>query len=159
MTDLRVQRRIAAAVMKCGVNRVWIDPLHTEDAASAITREDVRRLIARGIVKKRAVEGTSRGRARVHAAQRAKGRRRGPGSREGASGARAPSKAAWVRRIRALRTELRGLREEGRLTPSQYRHYYRRAKGGVYHSRGHLLSHLQTDGVLTLETGSTGGGA
>lgn len=148
MTDLSVQRRIAAEILKCGEGRVWIDPLHAEDVATAITREDIRRLASRGIITKRRILGTSRGRARHHAAQKAKGRRRGPGNREGAKGARNPSKAAWMRRIRALRDELRGLREEGTITPSQYRHYYRRAKGGVYNSRHHLLTHLKIDGVI-----------
>jgi len=50
-------------------------------------------------------------------------------------------------RIRALRDELRTLREAETLTASQYRHYYRRAKGGMYNSRAHLRSHLQTDGI------------
>jgi large subunit ribosomal protein L19e len=50
-------------------------------------------------------------------------------------------------RIRALRDELRGLRVAGTLTASQYRHYYRRAKGGMYNSRAHLRSHMQTDGI------------
>jgi hypothetical protein len=30
-----------------------------------------------------------------------------------------------------------------------YRRYYRRAKGGVFRSRPHLLSHMVTDGLLT----------
>ena len=149
MTDLKVQRRMAAEILKCGENRVWIDSLHNEDVAQAITREDVRRLISSGHIQKRRIQGTSRGRARHHLRQIAKGRRRGPGSREGAKGARNPSKAAWMRKIRALRSELKELRAAGDITPSQYRHYYRRAKGGVYTSRGHLLNHLKIDGVLT----------
>ena len=148
MTDLRVQRRIAARVIGCGQNRVWIDPLHAEDVAQAVTREDVRRLVRKGFITTHQKKGVSRGRARHHAAQKAKGRRRGPGSREGASGGRTPSKRAWINRIRALRDELVVLRDAGTLTPAQYRRYYRRAKGGVYTSRAHLVSHLVIDGVV-----------
>lgn len=149
MTDLRVQRRMAAEVLDCGENRVWMDPLHTDDIASAITREDIRRLVRQGVIDKRAEEGTSRGRARHRANQKKKGRQRGPGSRKGAKGARDPSKKAWMRRIRAIRDELKTLRDEGYLSSTEYRTYYRRAKGGEYNSRAHLVSHLELDGILT----------
>ncbi len=42
---LKMQRRIAADLLKCGENRVWIDPERIDDVATAITREDIRRLI------------------------------------------------------------------------------------------------------------------
>lgn len=151
MTDLRVQRRLAAEVLDCGVNRVWVDSLHSEDVAAAITREDIRRLVNQGVIQKKRAKGTSRGRARKREAQRKKGRQRGPGTREGAKGARNPSKKAWIRKIRAIRDELRTLREDGTIEASTYRKYYRRAKGGVYTSRAHLLNHMKTDGVLTAE--------
>lgn len=149
MTDLRVQRRMAAEVLDCGQGRVWIDPLHNEDVAQAVTRDDIRRLIDQGYIQKTQKKGVSRGRARHNDEQRAKGRRRGPGRREGAKGARTPSKRTWINRIRALRDELRTLRDDGKLTPTEYRLYYRRAKGGVYNSRGHLKAHLVIDGVLS----------
>lgn len=149
MADLRVQRRMAADLLSCGENRVWIDPLHTDDVASAITREDVRRLIRQDIIQKQTEKGTSRGRARDRKAQKGKGRRRGPGSRKGSKGARTPKKDSWKSRIRALRDQLKTLRDEGRISPTTYRTYYNRAKGGEYTSRRHLLTHLVTDGVLT----------
>lgn len=149
MTDLRVQRRMAADLLDCGQNRVWIDPLHMDDVASAITREDIRRLIRQDVIQKHQKKGTSRGRARHHKRQKAKGRRRGPGRRKGAKGARTPKKGEWKRRIRALRDQLRSLRDSGRISASTYRTYYRRSNGGEYTSRRHLLSHMVTDGVLT----------
>lgn len=151
MTDLRVQRRMAAELLGCGVNRVWIDDLHTEDVAAAITRDDIRRLISQGVIEKGKKAGTSRGRARERSKQKKKGRQRGPGKRQGAKGARNPRKQAWVRRIRAIRDELKTLRSDGVIEPSEYRHYYRRAKGGVYNSRAHLLSHMKADGAISDE--------
>lgn len=149
MTDLRVQRRMASELLDCGQNRVWIDPLHTDEVADAITREDVRRLIRQDIIQKRQKKGTSRGRARETAKQKKKGRQRGPGSRRGTSGARDPDKDAWKRKVRALRDELKTLRDEGRISSSTYRTYYDRAGGGMYNSRRHLLTQLVSDGVLT----------
>ena len=40
MTDVASQRRIAASILKCGVNRVWFDPERLTDIENAISRED-----------------------------------------------------------------------------------------------------------------------
>lgn len=148
MTDLRNQRRMAAAIGKCGRDRVWLDPDRVSDIASAVTRADVRRLISGGSIRILPARGVSRGRARERALQRAGGRRRGPGSRKGTATARLPRKARWMRLIRALRDELAKLREAKRIDAHHYRAYYRRAKGGQFRSRNHLLSHLRTEGLL-----------
>jgi len=149
MTDLRNQRRMASQVLGVGESRVWIDPLHAEDAAAAVTRADIRGLVEKGYIAKSKRPEKSHGRARMMAEAKATGRRKGQGSREGATGGRNPSKKRWIRTIRPLRQTLAMLRAEGVLQPAAYRLYYRRAKGGVFRSRAHLLSHLVTDGLLT----------
>lgn len=148
MTDLRNQRRLAAQIGKCGRDRVWIDPDRIGDVASAVTRADVRRLITGGAIQILLARGVSRGRARERAAQRKQGRRRGIGSRKGATYARLPRKDRWMRLIRALRDELRKMRAEKKIDAHHYREYYRRAKGGQFRSRSHLVAHLKTEGVL-----------
>lgn len=150
MTDLRNQRRMAAAVLKCGLTRVWIDPLRVEDVGSAVTRADVQKLVKRGYVRAIQKKGVSRGRARALAVQKRSGRRRGEGSRRGGQGskARQPRKRGWIQTIRPLRRVLRELRVAGHITPHDYRLQYRKAKGGLYRSKAHLLAHLKTAGVL-----------
>ncbi|OGS47203.1 MAG: 50S ribosomal protein L19e [Euryarchaeota archaeon RBG_16_67_27] len=144
------QRRLAAEVLGCGVNRVRIttDPAEQENILDAITRELVRALIARNVITRRPVQGVSRGRARARAAQRAKGRRRGHGKRKGSSNARAPGKAAWVTTIRSLRAHLRDLKLHGRIDVRTYRRYYRQAKGGMFKSKAHLDQQLRNAGVM-----------
>jgi large subunit ribosomal protein L19e len=148
VTDLRNQRRMAAAIGKAGYDRVWIDPDRLADVASAVTRADVRRLISGGAIVIKAKRGNSRGRAREVAIARKGGRRRGAGSRKGAKKARLPRKDKWMRLIRALRDQLRTLKEEKKIDVRTYRSYYMRAKGGQFRSRNHLLSHMRTEGVL-----------
>ena len=46
--DLKNQKRMAAEILDCGYNRVWIDPNRAEDVADAITRADIRTAIASG---------------------------------------------------------------------------------------------------------------
>ncbi|MGI6009065.1 MAG: 50S ribosomal protein L19e [Methanomethylophilus sp.] len=151
MADLRNQKRLAAEILKCGVNRVWIDPTKEDDVAECITRSDIRTAIDSGAIKAKPKEGTSRGRIRHNEAQKAKGKKKGPGSHKGTLNARDPHKHKWVQTIRPIREELKQLRADGKISPSVYRLYYRRAKGGVYTSRRNLRQHMVTDGNLKEE--------
>lgn len=151
MTDLNNQRRMAADVLKCGENRVWMDPNRMEEIADCITRSDIRMAVNSGLIKAKAKKGSSRGRIRHNAAQKASGRRKGPGSRSGTANARVRDKTRWISTIRPLRDELKNLRDNGDITPATYRLYYRRAKGGLYRSRRNLRQHMISAGHLKEE--------
>ncbi|KCZ73290.1 ribosomal protein L19E [Candidatus Methanoperedens nitroreducens] len=143
MTDLSNQKRLAAEVMDIGVHRVWLDPEASKDIAAALTREDIHRLIEEDKIGKRPIIGISRVRARRLNEARAYGHRKGHGSRNGAKGARRPRKEQWMKRIRALRKQLRELRENNTIDVSTYRRLYAKAKGGEFRSRAHLKSHVE----------------
>lgn len=142
MADLANQKRLAASILKVGLTRVWMDPEKLEDIATAITREDLRKLVEEGVVKRRAVIGISRGRARARDIKRAKGHRKGHGSRKGAVGARAPRKEQWMRKIRAQRKVLKAMRDEKTIDAHAYRILYRKAKGGEFRNIAHLKSYI-----------------
>ena len=146
--DLKNQRRMASELLKCGVNRVWVDPNRSEDISDAITRADVRILINSGAIAARQKKGVSRGRAEFEKAQKRKGRQSGHGSRRGKKGARKPSKERWMQSIRPIRRKLKELRDTGKIDPATYRIYYLKAKGGVFKSRSHLISHLKSVDIL-----------
>ncbi len=151
MPDLSNQRRMAAQILKCGEGRVWIDPSRQEDLADAVTRKDIRGAIKARVIQRLPVRGTSRARARRHAAEVRKGRHSGPGSRRGSPQARATKKQRWMRRIRAQRKLLAELRASKRIEPHVYREFYQRAKGGMFRSRAHLLLNLRLAGRLPAE--------
>ncbi|MGI0129563.1 MAG: 50S ribosomal protein L19e [Thermoplasmata archaeon] len=148
MPDLSNQRRLAALLLKCGEGRVWIDPTSQEELADAVTRSDLRSAIKAGVIRRGRVPGTSRVRARRHAAELAKGRHQGPGSRRGTPRARLPKKDRWMRRIRAQRDLLKELRDTKQIPSDVYRQFYRRAKGGMFRSRAHLVVNLRLAGHL-----------
>ncbi|KXS41090.1 MAG: LSU ribosomal protein L19E [Methanolobus sp. T82-4] len=148
MTDLTNQKRIAAQVLGCGVNRVWLNPEAAADIAVAITRADIREQIELGNIKAVPVKGVSRGRARVRDAKRKYGHRKGYGKRKGKQGARNPSKEQWMKKIRALRRRLKELRADGSLDKSTYCKVYRKAKGGEYRSVAHLEAHLESEKLI-----------
>ncbi|MBD3387701.1 MAG: 50S ribosomal protein L19e [Candidatus Altiarchaeales archaeon] len=141
--NLRNQRRLAAEVLKVGVNRVKFDGERLEDISEALTRDDIRTLIKSGAISRKPVKGVSRGRARERERQKEKGRRRGKGHRRGTSNARAPRKREWIRKIRAVRDELRKLKEKKEITVPEYRKLYNQAKGNLFQSRRHLREHIE----------------
>ncbi len=144
------QRRLAAALLGCGVNRVRIstDPAEQENLFDAITRDQVRELIRRNVIAMRPEQGVSRARARIRAIKRKQGRRRGQGTRKGSANARTSSKGAWMANIRRLRAHLRELKAQGRIDVHTYRRFYRQAKGGMFKSRAHLTQQLEMAGLL-----------
>ena len=139
---------MAAQILKCGENRVWMDPNRLEDIEDSITRADIRTLIASGTIAAAQKKGVSRGRARYVASQKAKGRRKGQGSRKGTANARKPRKEIWKQTIRPIRKRLKELRDSGKLSQRIYRNYYLKAKGGMFRSVSHLESHLKVEGHL-----------
>jgi large subunit ribosomal protein L19e len=148
MTDLRNQRRMAAEILKCGVNRVWMDQDRLEEIAKAVTKDDIRILINGKAIKARQKKGISNFRKNYLMKQKAKGRRQGHGSRKGAKYARRPKKDRWINTIRPIRKYLRNLRNDKKISKSLYRKYYMKAKGGEFRNKHHLESHLINDGIL-----------
>ncbi|MEM3085859.1 MAG: 50S ribosomal protein L19e [Halobacteria archaeon] len=147
MGGLRTQRRMAASLLGVGAHKVWMDPEKGEDIAKAITREDVRGLIADGSIRRIFNRGPSRGRWRAFKALRDYGHRKGPGSRKGARGARMGHKGPWIKRIRLQRARLQSLRDAGALKRRAYRDLYRRAGGAQFRNLAHLDQTLEAMGV------------
>lgn len=143
MSDVASQKRIAASILKCGVNRVWFNPERISDIENAISREDLRGLITDGAIKAHQKLGVSRGRARVRIAARAYGHRKGVGKRKGAKGARTPSKRTWIQKIRAIRKALVALRDAGTIDRHLYRIIYRKAAGGQFRSVAHMKAQME----------------
>lgn len=142
MTDLSAQRRLAADVLDVGKNRVWFDPNEQGEIAEAITREQIEELVELEIIQAKDKDGNSRGRARERNAKRAAGHRKGPGTRKGTAGARSDSSDEWKNGIRAQRQQLRELRDDGELTPTQYRELYRKASGGEFRSVRYMMTYI-----------------
>jgi large subunit ribosomal protein L19e len=147
VTSLKTQRRLAAQILKVGQNRVWIDPEKVDDAETAITRDDVRKLIHEGTIKSNPEKGVSRARARVLHEKKKKGLRSGVGSKSGSPYARISKKERWMSKIRALRKRLRVLKARKAITESAYRELYRMASSGRFTSVADLERHLKAHEV------------
>merc|ERR1712139_473426 len=142
MAFLRLQKRLAATVLKCGKRRVWIDPNETNEVALANSRKNIKKLFKDGLIMKRQVHMHSRSRCkRMHEAKR-KGRHSGMGKRKGTRNARMPTKVLWMRRQRVLRRLLKKYREAKKITKDIYHHFYLASKGNQFKNKSVLIESI-----------------
>jgi large subunit ribosomal protein L19e len=133
------QKRLAASILGVGITRVWVDPEDTDRVSSAITREEIRKLIHEGSINKLPKVGISRGRKRARRQELLAGRHKGEGSTKGSAH---NSKRRWVARIRSIRKRLRSLRDKRFITTQVYRKLSLMAKGGNFRSAAHLDEYI-----------------
>ncbi len=153
MTDLTAQRRLAADVLDVGKNRVWFDPDAQAEIVDAITREDIRELVDRGLITAKDAKHNSRGRARKRAEKRAYGHKKGPGKRKGKAGARQNAKDEWAAKVRAQRQLLRELRDSGTIHPGQYRELYNKSRGGEFRDVARLVNYIENNYGVDVDAG------
>lgn len=146
--SLAMQKRLAAKVASVGVDRIALVPERISEIKDAITKADIRSLIKSGAIRILPACTPSKARARIRHLQQKRGRRRGSGRRKGAKNARTSSKRLWIRKIRLMRATLTHLKTTGKLTPQNYRLIYRRAKGGFFRDKGHMLFYLEQNKLL-----------
>jgi large subunit ribosomal protein L19e len=89
-TNLRTQKRLAAAVVGCGQRKIWLDPNEANEISNANSRQTIRKLVSDGLIIRKPVAMHSRSRARELNAARRIGRHRGFGKRKGTADARMP---------------------------------------------------------------------
>merc|ERR1719385_106120 len=99
-SSLKVQKRLASSVLKCGKGKVWLDPNEIGEIGQANSRQNIRKLIKDGLIIKKPNLIHSRARARAFAEARRKGRHMGTGKRRGTANARTPVKRQWITRMR-----------------------------------------------------------
>jgi len=148
--SLKFAKRIASQVMKRGGSSIRFKPSAQSDIAKALTREDVKRLIAEGSIIALPAKDNVSARAKILRQKRKEGRKRGPGRRKGTLKARSGT-LKWEKKVRSQRMFLNELRSANKLDKKVFRKFYLLVKGNAFKDKASMMLHMKEQGIIVTE--------
>ncbi len=147
--SIRFAKRAGAYVLDRGESAVRIRPDALQDAAKALTKEDIRRLVKEGKIYAIKEKHNKSSRSKKLRVARSEGRSRGPGRRRGTRHAR--TGRLWEKKIRSQRRLLKELKSMKKINTTVFHDYYRHIKGNQYANKAQMLLHMREQGIQVSE--------
>jgi large subunit ribosomal protein L19e len=145
---LKIQKKLAADVLRCSEKRVRFDELRLDEIKESITKADIKALIIDKVIYCIPKKGVSKVRARKIKSQKSKGQMKGAGSKKGRKTAKLPRKKKWMDKIRSQRTLLKRLKEKKVVSDEVYRRLYKKSKGGFFRSQRHIKLYIEEHNLV-----------
>ena len=145
------KKKLAAKILKTSSKKVKFAADALEDIKKAITRSDLRGLIATKKITKSKANHHSRAGARKIAAQKRKGRRKGAGSKKGSKHSIVSKKEKWMNKVRSQRKFIKELNDKELLSKKDYRSLYVKVKGGYFRTVRHIKLYITEQNMIKKE--------
>ena len=142
VVNLKTKRQLVSRIIGVGLDRVKFDPEHLDEVADAITRDNIRSLITANVIEIKPIKGTSKGRSYFKKLQRMK-RGTKQGSKKGRKGARTGKKEIYVRKIKAMRHQLKVSKARKEIANDVYWNLYKQVSGNQVRNLAHLRSLIE----------------
>jgi len=136
------KKRLIGKILKISPHKVRFAEGAAEEINKAITRSDMRGLIAVNKISTSNESEHSRAHARKIKNQRKKGRRKGKGSQKGKKFSRVSGKDSWMNKVRGQREFLKELKDKKLVSIANFHLLYQKVKGGFFRNKRHIKLYL-----------------
>ncbi len=149
--NLKHRKELIARTFYVGKKRIMFNTEKLQDIKKAITKSDIRSLVAEGAIIIVNKKGQSHSRSKKIKLQKSKGRRKSIGSRKGKKYSRLSKKRRWILHVRTQRNFVKKLRNRHRISKRTFRNLYSMIKSNRFRNIRLIKTYLEKNSLFLKE--------